>query len=243
LKARTRRKRSTEVSARNSPRGSPPTSRRAARLLSHLRRSGHRYTFYDAVRGAVLDAVALGPPSYIGSVIYDQEYHTTGGENDATHPRTDAHKLEIGNRAFLAVKGFMTSTTAVRGPRIASATYSGSFVSITLDQAMSNAVSSALTSTAFEVTDNGTPKTINAATILSPTQIRLTMAAPFVGAVAASYASKDTAAGVTIPMSVNRFLPDGTTAQQPTEPFYGYVVSAPSSGTGHFSNVFAGVVR
>lgn len=191
--------------------------------------------YRDTVRGGILDAVTDGTPSFIGANLLEQAY------SDGTHPTTDAQRLAIAQRWFFATKGFLAGTTATRGPRVSAITRSGTTITISFDQALGNSVSSSLTTTAFAVTDNGSPATISAATVATSTAVRLTLSSTPTGPVLVWFGKADTAAGATVPMSANRTLPDATTCQTPAEPFYGQTASLAS--TGHFATVFAGAVR
>jgi hypothetical protein len=190
--------------------------------------------YRDTVRGAELAAFVDGSPNFVGANLLEQAY------SDSTHPSTDAQRLAIARRFFLATKGFLAGTTATRGPRVAMVTRNGSNITITFDQSLGNTDGAALTAAAFAYTDNGTPISVSTATKTSDLVVRLVLASTPTGTGLCSFGKADSAAGATVPMSANRTLPDASSIQTPAEPFYDQSVSV---SAGHFTNNFAGAVR
>lgn len=173
----------------------------------------------DAIRQGIIDSYAeasieVGP-------------NTTGqAPADQTHPDTSAMSLETGNNWYLSLKAVAYGGTSHRSPRIASARYKGDLAHtlVTLDQALSNAVSSSVAG--FRVTDNGTPvASLSAQVVQSSTTILLTHTA-IAGTGKVSFASGKDAVGATIPRSANITMPDGSTHTVAQEPQFDVVIGA-----------------
>ena len=203
--------------------GAPPV------FFSNVGEAGTDLTAYDQVRQGAYDSILIGPMK-AGANVLDHEYHTTGGENDYTHPRTNAHRKEFGDRHYLASKYLYDASTALRGPRITSISRSGATLTLLWDQTLGNSVSTSLTAGAFAVTDNGSPATVTAASVVTSTTTSITLASAPSGTVLVYFGKNLTPCGGTLPMSASRSLSDSTTVQTPAEPFNAVAVTTVLGG-------------
>lgn len=204
--------------------GAPPV------FFSCVGEAGTDFTAYDRVRQGAFASIVAGPMK-MGACVIDHEYHTTGGEIDFTHPKTDAHRKSFGDRHFLASKYLFDGSSVLRGPRASYATHSGSVVTVTMDQTLGQSIGTALTATAFRVNSNGSPATISSAQVSGSTTVALTLASAPTRPVLVSFGREDDAGGATVPMSADRSLPDSTTVQTPLEPFYDLATIVPSASS------------
>ncbi len=160
----------------------------------------------DQTRLGILDAVTAATGS-ISAVLIEEAYP------DHLHP-INSQAQAIADRVWMALKDACYSGSLGRGPRESKVGYSGAVVTVTLDQAISNAGAVS----GYRVTDNGTPSTLNTQTV-SGTQATITTNATLVGPVLVSFASNNDAAGATVPLSLPITMPDARTVSRPAEPF------------------------
>lgn len=182
--------------------------------------------YEDNIRGGILDIVADGSPSYMGAVNQTDTYA------DGTHPSTDAQRLAIARRWYLATKEFLAGTSITRGPRPSTITRSGTTVLITHDQTLGNADAAVLTTTPYKFTDSGSPVAVSSATKVSGAIVRLVIASVPAGTELLSFGREESMAGATVAMSTTNTLPDAGTIQRQAEPFFDVAVTLPPPTSG-----------
>lgn len=198
--------------------GTPP-DRRAAE--DHVRQA------IRAARTAANSVIRLGPN------LIHQAY------SDGVHPKTDAQLQEVADCWYLALAyGLWGGTAHPPVPASLSQT-DATHLLLTFDQDLSNTNGASLSG--FRLKDNGSVVTLTSAVVQSPNKVILTAAASIVGTPTVDFGSNDDVAGhVDVPLSVAATLPDARTRTLVAEPLSDLALFTSS---GHFSTVFAGVVR
>jgi hypothetical protein len=137
-------------------------------------------------------------------------------EADGTHPdNSEADRLA--QRWWAAISGGVYGNSPRRGPRITNVYMKTSTLAvITFDQDL---WANSPTTTAFRVTDGGTPITVDFAD-LGPgdNQVQLTLHSAVSGAVLVSIASGNDATGSTLPIIPAIIVPGGSQLFLPAEP-------------------------
>lgn len=177
----------------------------------------------NAIRLAKIQNWTNGTTRY-GANTIDINLADAGG--DGIHFKTDAELAEVAGRIWLAVKAAVYSGANGRGPRVLSATYEDTAVTVTMDQALSTATS--YTTSAWIVKDGGTPVTVTSVEKSGSDQVVLTLSTQRLGALTLTFGSGDDAIvadlpralAVTLPATINGI----STVSIPAEPFIDYAV-------------------
>ncbi len=169
-----------------------------------IQREGTADADVHAIREGVLNAAANDADIEVGLSAVDQDFA------DDIHWSTDAQAIVMADRwARIIDAAFEGGTAPQRGPRIQSASYSGSVVTAVFDVGLTNHTDD----TGWLVEDgNGTRTVSSAAQGAAAHEVDVTVDQALVGPVLVSFAYGDQAAGAT--------LGDDETVRFPPEPFY-----------------------
>lgn len=182
-----------------------------------------RRTAIDNYRKAILSRWALGGNIVVGPNFVDLNF------SDDVHLKTDAEGLLAAKRLWACMDDAWFGGANGRGPRLSAATWNGARNQITIvfDRALKTGIT--FGSSAWIVSDNGTPLTIsgiayhgsNPAAIVISTSAAATGAA---GTTTLTFASGNDAAGVAVPCTTDITPPTGAAFQIPAEPIYAAAV-------------------
>ena len=150
---------------------------------------------------------------------------------DGLHFKTDTELAILAGRIWLALEDAVYSGTNGRGPRLSSATYSASTITLTFDRDLDTG-DTAYASSAFAFDeDDGTARTISSVTRTGTRTVDVVLSGAIDGtAPKISFGTANTAAGVTIPKTSAISLPttiNGISAVAlPAEPFFAEAITA-----------------
>lgn len=177
----------------------------------------------DAIRLAKIENWTNGTTRYGANTI---DINLADGSGDGIHFKTDAELAEVAARIWLAVKAAVYSGASGRGPRVLSATYVDTSITITMDQELDTATS--YTASAWIVKDDGTPVTVTSVDKSGNTQLVLTLSAARIGTLTVTFGSGDDAIVASIPRALSVTLPatiNGISSVAiPAEPFVDYAI-------------------
>jgi hypothetical protein len=176
----------------------------------------------DAVRAAKIanwdDASTIA-----GANTIDIDLSDEGG--DGLHFKTDAELTTVAARMWLAVEDLLYDGTNGRGPRLSSATYSGTDVVLVFDRDL-DADDTTYTATAFAVDNAGSDAvTVSSATRTGAREVTLVCSGGIDSETpTVSFGSQNSAGGATIPKTAPIALPKTihsiSSVAIPAEPFY-----------------------
>lgn len=159
----------------------------------------------------------------------DLDLSDEGG--DGLHFKTDTELGILAGRIWLALEDAVYAGTNGRGPRLSSATYSGSTIALTFDRDLDTA-DTTYTASAFAFDeDDGTARTVSSVTRTGTRTVDVVLSGVIDGtAPKISFGTANTAAGATIPKTAAISLPttiNGVSAVAlPAEPFFAQAITA-----------------